>query len=72
MLSVFGENFKKSLEGVSRKFQWSFVAWISSQLPEQKEGFFLWKLSLTLLCCGVSIIEEGQICRGVIKAVHCG
>ena len=21
-------------------FQWSFVAWISSQLPEQKEGLF--------------------------------
>ena len=38
----FQENFKKSFKGVSRMFQCSFVAWISSQLPEQKKG---------LLCC---------------------
>ena len=45
MSSVFQENFIKSFKGVSRIFQWSFfcnfvVAWISLQLPEQKEGLF--------------------------------
>ena len=42
--SVFQENFIKSFKGVSKIFKWSFfcnfVAWISSQLPEQKEGLF--------------------------------
>ena len=32
------ENFKKSFKSVSRMFQCSFVVWISSQLPGQKEG----------------------------------
>ena len=45
MSSVFQENFIKSFKDVSRIFKWSFycnlVAWISSQLPEQKEGLFI-------------------------------
>ena len=42
MSSVLQENFKKNfLEGVSRMFQCTFVAWILSQLPEQKEGLFI-------------------------------
>ena len=40
--SVFQKSFIKSFKYVSRIFKWSFfcnfVAWISSQLPEQKEG----------------------------------
>ena len=35
------ENIKISFEGVSRMFLCSFVAWISSQLPEQKEGLLI-------------------------------
>ena len=30
-----------SFKGVSRMFQFRFVAWISSQLPKQKEGLFV-------------------------------
>ena len=46
---MFCETFKGDsrdvqghLKSVSIMFHWSFVfAWISSQLPEQKEGLFL-------------------------------
>ena len=44
-IKCFQENFIKSFKGVSRIFKGSFfcnfVALISSQLPEQKEGLFL-------------------------------
>ena len=55
MSSVFQENVVKSVKDVSRIFKGSFYcdffAWISSQLPEQKEGllsnFHLFFLLLT-------------------------
>ena len=67
MSRVFQENFIKSFKDVPRIFKLSFycnfVAWISSQLPEQKEGLFwsTWGLAISLpkLFC---IYHKSQVC----------
>ena len=59
--SVFQENFIKSFRDVSKIFKWrrffcNFIAWISSQLPEHKEGLFIQHCTVELITVSVWLI----------------